>query len=303
MEFHSQKCSVLLIIRSLSPQINKYQLHGHTLNTETDRKFPGILALAVQEQILPLASFVENFKQLSNKSKQMSAKRMGSLYWRKRTQTNQNWCRDGLPDMCVTITPRWQAYYRYAAETRMSHPTTKTCRHPSCVPVKCSINGLVAVDLSDQLARQIRPSRHCNSYNHILVETKAYVQKSFLPLTLNQWNRLLESIVQSASLDAFKEGVSDITHLFPTLSYLSLYFNLLHITNNMQPLSSFLSLFYPLFLYSLAHLFPPPPSPQMRAHTPHRRQKLTLVHLFADLFRKEIFLTLQNKCKVFCITM
>ena len=30
----------------------------------------------------------------------------------------------------------------------------------------------------------------------------------------------------------------------------------------------------------------------------HRRQKLTLLHLFTGLFRKEIFLTLQNKCKV-----
>ena len=30
----------------------------------------------------------------------------------------------------------------------------------------------------------------------------------------------------------------------------------------------------------------------------HRRQKFTLLHSFTDLFRKEIFLTLQNKCEV-----
>ena len=42
MEFHSQKCSVLPITRSLSPQVNKYQLHGHTLKTETDSKYLGI---------------------------------------------------------------------------------------------------------------------------------------------------------------------------------------------------------------------------------------------------------------------
>ena len=30
----------------------------------------------------------------------------------------------------------------------------------------------------------------------------------------------------------------------------------------------------------------------------YRRQRLTLLHLFTDLFRKEICLTLQNKCKV-----
>ena len=77
-----------------------------------------------------------------------------------------------------------------------------------------SINGLVAVDLSDQLVKQTRPSRHCNSMAyHVLVETKTYIQKSFLPRTLNQWNRLPEAIVQSTSLDAFKEGVAGITHI------------------------------------------------------------------------------------------
>ena len=30
----------------------------------------------------------------------------------------------------------------------------------------------------------------------------------------------------------------------------------------------------------------------------HRRQKLTPLHLFTDLICREIFLTLQNKCKV-----
>ena len=38
MEFHPQKCAVLPITRSLSPQINRYLL-GHTLKTETDSKY------------------------------------------------------------------------------------------------------------------------------------------------------------------------------------------------------------------------------------------------------------------------
>ena len=42
MEFHPQKCSVLPITRSPSPQINRYQLYGHTLKTETDSKYLGI---------------------------------------------------------------------------------------------------------------------------------------------------------------------------------------------------------------------------------------------------------------------
>ena len=142
---------------------------------------------------------------------------------------------------------------------------------------KC-MNGLVAVDLSDQLVRQTRPSRHCNSMAyHVPVETKAYVQKSFLPRTLNQWNRLPESIVQSASLDTFREGVSGITHWFPSLPYLSLYFLLLHSTNNLHPLSSFLSWFYPLFFSFFLHTYF---TKRMHAHTrankPRREGRLVL---------------------------
>ena len=36
---------------------------------------------------------------------------------------------------------------------------------------------------------------------------------------------------------------------------------------------------------------------QMR-YLAHRGKKLTLVHLYTHLFRKEISVTLQNKCKV-----
>ena len=82
---------------------------------------------------------------------------------------------------------------------------------------KC-INGLVAVDLSSDLIRQTRPSRHSHSLSYnVPVETKKYIQQSFLPHTLNQWNRLPESVARSPSLDSFKEGVSDVIHQSPNI--------------------------------------------------------------------------------------
>ena len=77
---------------------------------------------------------------------------------------------------------------------------------------KC-VHGLVAVDISDDLIPKTRPSRHCNSMSYnISVETKTYIQKSFLPSTITQWNHLPESVVTSSRMDTFKEGVSGITH-------------------------------------------------------------------------------------------
>ena len=142
---------------------------------------------------------------------------------------------------------------------------------------KC-MNGLVAGDLSDLLVRQTRPSRHCNSMTyHVPVATKTYVQKGFLPHTLNQWNRLPEHIVQSASLDAIKEGASGITYWFPSLPNLSLYFLLLHSTNNLHPLSSFLSLLYPLFFSLFLYTyFTKHTHTHTRANKPHREGWLVL---------------------------
>ena len=77
---------------------------------------------------------------------------------------------------------------------------------------KC-LHGMVAVDLSQDLVQQSRPSRHSHPMSfHIPSETKLYLQKSFLPNTITQWNRLPTSVAFAPSLDAFKEGVSGLTH-------------------------------------------------------------------------------------------
>ena len=75
---------------------------------------------------------------------------------------------------------------------------------------KC-IHNLVALDLNSCLIPKTRPSRHCNSLSsNIPVETTTYIQKSFIPLTITQWNHLPEFIVKSSTLDVFKEGVCGI---------------------------------------------------------------------------------------------
>ena len=77
---------------------------------------------------------------------------------------------------------------------------------------KC-LHGLVAVDIGRDLTPQRRDSRHAQpmSFN-IPSETTQYLQKRFLSRTIAQWNALPPSIALSPSLDAFREGVSGITH-------------------------------------------------------------------------------------------
>ena len=77
---------------------------------------------------------------------------------------------------------------------------------------KC-LHGLVAVDVTKDLARQDRPSRHNHPMSfHVPPETKLYIQKSFLPRTVVQWNSLPSTIALTPSLESFKEGVSSLAH-------------------------------------------------------------------------------------------
>ena len=43
MKFHPQKYSALQLTRSESTKLFNYQLHGHTLKTETDSKYLGVM--------------------------------------------------------------------------------------------------------------------------------------------------------------------------------------------------------------------------------------------------------------------
>ena len=43
MKFHPQKCSILRVTRSQTPIIYDYKLHGHTLKTETNSKYLGVI--------------------------------------------------------------------------------------------------------------------------------------------------------------------------------------------------------------------------------------------------------------------
>ena len=129
MEFHPQKCGVLPITRSSSPQINRYQLHGHTLKTETDSKYLGItinsklswnnhIGNVCTKANSSIGFFVEIFKYHNNKLNQMSTQPLSILKWStllqsgiptlEKTLTSLKWCRDGLPDMCATTISRWQ---------------------------------------------------------------------------------------------------------------------------------------------------------------------------------------------------
>ena len=75
------------------------------------------------------------------------------------------------------------------------------------------LHGLVAIDLSNDLFPQTWETRGNHSQSYICPsDTRNYVNYSFLPRTIVQWNKLPETVVTSPSLDTYREGVCRLTH-------------------------------------------------------------------------------------------
>ena len=233
MSFHPKKCSVIRITRKRSPKIFDYKLHGHILQSETDSKYLGVTinnklswnnhidnttkkanaSLAflrrnlqisqhhikerayttlVRPQLEYAASVWDPYTKQKQKQIEMVQRRAARFVYR-------NYSREASVTAMIEKL-KWRSLMQRRADIRL------------IMMYKC-LNGLVAVDLSQDLIPQSRPSRHCNSMSfHIPSETKQYIQQSFLPRTIIQWNHLPEKLALAPSLDAFKAGVSGLTH-------------------------------------------------------------------------------------------
>jgi ribonucleases P/MRP protein subunit RPP40 len=236
MKFHPKKCSVLRITRSQSPQIHNYLLHGHILKTETDSKYLGVTInnqLSWNNHIDIMCNKANNSIAFLRRNLQISQRHIKAnayttlvrpqveytaVVWDPYTQENQK-----KIEMVQRRAARYvcNTYSREASVTTMLQELgwrSLLQRRADIRLVflyKC-INGLVAVDLSKDLNQQARTSRHRNSSSYIVpCDKRDYIQQSFLPHTLFQWNLLTESVVTSPSLDTFKKLVSMIDHPNP----------------------------------------------------------------------------------------
>ena len=75
------------------------------------------------------------------------------------------------------------------------------------------VNNLVDVDLCNELIPLTRNSRnnHSRAFK-IPFEKKSYLQHSFLPWTIKQWNNLPSELVTAPNVNAFKSGVCKLEH-------------------------------------------------------------------------------------------
>ena len=233
MQFHPDKCSVLRLFRKQSPQINQYQLHGHILKTETDSKYLGVTI----NNKMCWNNHIDNICSKANRSLAFLRRNLQISQTHIKASTYTTLVRPQLEYAAAVWDPyttvkrsqlemvqRRAARYVFRDYSRESHVTPMLQRlgwrsleqrraDIRLIFLYKSIHGLVAVDFSRDLIRQTRESRRSHPMSFISInDTKNYLQNSFLPRTLEQWNNLPASIVMSPNLDTFKEGVSGLAH-------------------------------------------------------------------------------------------
>ena len=77
-----------------------------------------------------------------------------------------------------------------------------------------TLHGTIALDLFPQLIPLVRPSRHTHSEAFQLPAiTKQFIQYSFLPRKIANWNNLPPTAATSPSLEIFRQKISSLQYL------------------------------------------------------------------------------------------
>ena len=232
MEFHPDKCSILRITRSKTPKIFDYKLHGQTLSSEPDTKYLGVTI----DSHLSWNSHIDNVTKKANGSLAFLRRNLQISQQHIKTNAYTTLVRPQLEYAAAVWDPYTQQKQkqlemvqrraaRYVCNTydpeasvtemiqQLGWRSLQQRADIRLIYLYKSIHGLVALDLSDDLNTLTRASRHCHPMAfHIPSETKKYVQKSFLPRTIVQWNALPTTIAMAVTADAFKEGVCTLNH-------------------------------------------------------------------------------------------
>ena len=76
-----------------------------------------------------------------------------------------------------------------------------------------TLHGIIALDLFPQLIPVVKSSRHAHSEAFQLpVITKQFIQYSFLPRTIANWNNLPANAAAAPSLEIFRQKISSLQH-------------------------------------------------------------------------------------------
>ena len=233
MQFHPQKCNVIQISKKARPIRTSYHLHGHTLEEVDSTKYLGVTIqntfswndhiTSVCKKANGTIGFLKRNLQIHQQHIKANAYKTlvrpqleyAAQVWDPYTSANKQKLEriqrraaryvmnDYKSESSVTNMLKelgWRSLEQRRADMRL-------------ILFYKILHNLVNIDFRHLLIPPTRLTRHQHPLAfQIPSETRLYIQQSFLPRTIVQWNSLPASVATTPSLDAFKSAVRVLTH-------------------------------------------------------------------------------------------
>ena len=231
MKFNPEKCYVINISKKPKPNLFKYKLHDHTLETVKDSKYLGVTMC----NDLDWGVHINNISAKANKTLGFLRRNMKHCSQKVKTLTYTSLVRPVLEYSSPVWDPynqsqiaqleqiqRKAARYVYndytsrqpGAVTEMiknlKWESLQSRRKKARLVLIYKINwGLVEVS-NNILTQSDSRTRGQHKFRQIFTN-KDYYKHSFFPKSINDWNNLPEAICMTPSLESFKSGISTLT--------------------------------------------------------------------------------------------
>ena len=229
MAFHPGKCKNLSISRKRKLHQSQYQLHGHELETVTKAKYLGVTLtnnMSWSEHINAITAKANKTLGFLKRNVKISSQNIKEIAYKTYVRpileyASSVW--DPSEEQSIQLIERVQRraarfvlrrYRNTSSVSAMLHhlqwPSLQHRRKLARLTMLYKIrHGLACAELSEKL--QPPPPRLRRGHNHqfypIGCRTK-YMQNSFLPRTIKEWNTLPQSVVEAPSLASFVSRAS-----------------------------------------------------------------------------------------------
>jgi hypothetical protein len=226
MEFHPSKCQLLRVINKRKPSPTSYYIHGHKLELVDSAKYLGVTI----HKTINWNTHIENISKKTNSTRAFIQRNLQHCPQRTKAVCYTTLVRPLLEYACTVWDPftnvniqKLESVQRRSARFVMNdyrqtssvttmlntlqwQPLAERRTRCKAVMMYRIVNGLIAIPPLElhttssvargHIARFLVPYARTSTYRH-----------SFFPDSIRIWNSLPEPLVDSTSLDAFKQGV------------------------------------------------------------------------------------------------
>ena len=235
MEFHPDKCQVLSITRKRRPIKSSYILHGKSLAHVDSVKYLGVTissSLNWNEHISNITSKANRSLEFVRRNLRVSSKKVKETAYTTLVRPIVEYAAPVWDPHQAYLINKVEMVQRRAARyvcnrwhntssvsemlTSLEWRSLRSRRMDAKLAMVYRIrNNMIAMPARTSLTPATRSFRYGNSASYIVPSARCdYYHHSFFPSSIRYWNTLPQTVVDSSSLDMFKQRVQTVCYSF-----------------------------------------------------------------------------------------